>query len=523
MKILKLAATVMALFAFIITNAQIMYEDFENGGNLPDGWITNWEGGSNAVFNWTCHDGGYVVPDKAHKGDYNAYLRNNNGSFMAGLVRLTAPVLDLSSYAESTVALSFWQTNTNDGSMMWNELKVYYKAAEGDNWTEILLIGNENSVWHKRTIVLPEPYTNDYWICFVGEETISNGICIDDVDVFEYFYPPQNLEIASGDNYTDLLWETPAVADGLTEYKIYRNQQLLTTISSANNSYTDNSVVNHQAYQYYVSSVYGANESYASNEVFDAPLGIILPYFEGFENDGDKPYGWSQVFELSEQLWVFEDGGRDGNPISAYEGDYNAILTKYSSWTGRKTRLISPKLNLSSYNNATLTFQMANVEDYAGNPDLLRVWYKNSIDGEWEQIEELDTQHVNWTEISIVLPNISDEYWIALEGYAYLGYGICVDNFTVTTAVSTNSVLQNGNVSIVPNPSNGIFTVNSLSEINNASYITVSNVFGQIVSRYNINNNNAIIDLTSEANGMYLLTIFGENDEVVLSEKIIKK
>lgn len=436
--------TLFIMMLLIMVNllmAQIMQEGFENGGSLPTGWTSVWEGGSVVPFDWTCQDGGYQVPAQAHSGNYNAYLRNDNGSFQAGNVRLTPTALDLSSYAGSNVALSFWQTNANDGSIMWNELRVYYKTSAAGSWISLLVVGNENSVWQKRTVVLPQPYTADYWISFIGEETMSNGVCIDDVEVFEYFYQPQNLSISSSDAQVDLSWSAPEQSDNLTQYKIFRNRQELATVSSSELQYVDNSVLNHQAYEYYVKAVYNENESFPSNEVFDAPLGMLLPYFEGYENNGEKPFGWSEIFELNEQSWTYENGGRAGQPSAAYEGDYNALLSKFSSWTGRKTKLVSPKLNLSAYTDATLTFQMANVEDYSDNPDILRLWYKNSPTAEWTLIEEYDTQHAQWTEKTIVLPNVSDTYWIALEGYAYLGYGICVDDFAInSSSISTYSV-----------------------------------------------------------------------------------
>ena len=445
MRIFSVFLIFISLTFFSTLSAQIMEEGFENNGSLPTGWQTEWEGGSVVQFNWTCYYGGYEVPAAPHSGDFNAFLRNDAGSFQAGKVRLTPPSLDLTPYENSSVALSFWQTNTNDGSIMWNELKVYSKTSESGAWSEILLIDNENSIWQKRTIVLPKPYTDDYWISFVGEETKSRGVCIDDVEVFEYFYPPQNLAISSSDAQVDLSWETPEnISSSLNEYKIFRNREEIATVSGTELSYTDNSVINHQAYEYCVTAIYEDGESFASNEVFDSPLGVILPYFEGFENNGDKPFGWSEMFELNEQPWAYQSGGRDGHPSSAYDGDYNAILSKYSSWTGRKTRLVSPKLNLSAYPDATLTFFLANVEDYAGDPDILRVWYKNSESAEWEMIQEFESENVDWTEKTIVLPNTTDTYWIALEGYAYLGYGVCVDNFFInSSSIQTYSVTIN--------------------------------------------------------------------------------
>ena len=86
---------------------------------------------------------------------------------------------------------------------------------------------------------------------------------------------------------------------------------------------------------------------------------VIL--YEDFENGGDLPTNWTQIYEDGDNAWYAQDG--DNGSLSAYAGDYNAAFTHET--TGDVTKLITPSLDLSS--EASLS------ADKAGNlPDVYR-------------------------------------------------------------------------------------------------------------------------------------------------------
>ena len=72
-------------------------------------------------------------------------------------------------------------------------------------------------------------------------------------------------------------------------------------------------------------------------------------------------------------------------------------------------------------------------------------------------------------------------------------------------------------VKVSPNPSKGLFKV----ALNTESQIVVTNLFGQIVYANATANGIHVIDLTDQANGVYLVTVITENSEHI--QKLIKE
>jgi len=158
------------------------------------------------------------------------------------------------------------------------------------------------------------------------------------------------------------------------------------------------------------------------------PTGLVTVLAEDFVNPS-IPAGWTQVYQSGSTSWTFTSGGSNGNPPAAYEGSYNARM--YSSQTsGRITRLITPALNLSGASSATLTFwhTQAIRSTYQ---DELKIYYRTTATGSWVQVAAYNTNITNWTFKSITLPALSATYYIAFEGTARSGYGVCVDNVRV--------------------------------------------------------------------------------------------
>jgi hypothetical protein len=161
-----------------------------------------------------------------------------------------------------------------------------------------------------------------------------------------------------------------------------------------------------------------------------API-TTFPWSEGFEHGGSIPPFWDEELVDGAHSWVFQTGGHwNEQPPTAHGGTYNAAFIHQSS--GSKTRLVTPPLDLSA-GNAQLTFWHVQ-RAYDGDQDELRVYYKNTAEGEWTLIPGAEyTSHVaNWTQRMHDLPERSATYWIAFEGYDDYGYGVCIDDVSVT-------------------------------------------------------------------------------------------
>lgn len=150
---------------------------------------------------------------------------------------------------------------------------------------------------------------------------------------------------------------------------------------------------------------------------------------EGFENNGSIPQNWTQQIVTGNKSWTFVTSNSSNPPSSAHGGNYFAIL-KNSSSVAEKTKLITPTLDLSGYETATLTFWLCQAV-WASDQDEMRVFYKTSPTGSWTQIAEYTNNIGSWTQKSITLQNLSTYYVLAFEGTVQYGYGTAIDDVKI--------------------------------------------------------------------------------------------
>jgi subtilisin family serine protease len=177
-----------------------------------------------------------------------------------------------------------------------------------------------------------------------------------------------------------------------------------------------------------------------------SPTSTILN--ESFENGGAIPVGWTQEYVTGTTSWVFAAGGNSSHPAAAYDGSYNARLYRAST-TARVTKLVTPSMNISGVTSATLTFWHTQALS-SPNQDELRVYYRTSSSGTWTLLTTYTSNITVWTLETISLPNINSTYYVAFEGTAKYGYGVCVDKVQISTlSPDTSSWLTLNSGSIV--------------------------------------------------------------------------
>jgi chitodextrinase len=101
--------------------------------------------------------------------------------------------------------------------------------------------------------------------------------------------------------------------------------------------------------------------------------------------------------------------------------------------TDDKTRLIAPPVNFGPYTTAELTFWHC-MQEWAPNQDELRVYYKTSAGGAWNLLAGYSTNVAGWTKRTISLPDLGATYYVAFEGNARRGNGICLDDVLIMGA-----------------------------------------------------------------------------------------
>lgn len=177
----------------------------------------------------------------------------------------------------------------------------------------------------------------------------------------------------------------------------------------------------------------GSGTSYGNDVQFTTPCGTItsFPWTEGFENGGTIPACWTQERVNNSGIdWAFISGSGNSHPAGAHGGIYNACL-KDASTGDNKTILISPPLNLGGILNPTLQFWHTQAL-WSPDQDQLSVYYKTSASGSWQLLMTYTNNITAWTLENLALPNPTNDYYIGFEGNAKYGYGVCIDDVSVT-------------------------------------------------------------------------------------------
>ena len=148
---------------------------------------------------------------------------------------------------------------------------------------------------------------------------------------------------------------------------------------------------------------------------------VAIPYSEGFEG-GEMPVCWTKEGAGS---WMVGTGDYYSS-TGTHAGNYNALITH--SETNYVTKLISPTFNLSTTTAPQLTFWYIN-RAWVGDTDELRVYYRTSSTGTWQQVFATTEEHDTWTEATVSLPNTAIQ--IAFEMTDNYGYGVAIDDIYI--------------------------------------------------------------------------------------------
>lgn len=195
----------------------------------------------------------------------------------------------------------------------------------------------------------------------------------------------------------------------------------------------------------------GTGVVYSEKSAFETPPFI---FFQGFEWNDDYSKGfWLWEYNQNEYedypdyayVWKYVQNGiacPKIAPASPYQGEYNICFTfnrnyifheSYEEIDGFTADLVSSPLHMSQFPQAFLHFLYA-MPVWGGDQDILRVYYRTSANGEWKLIPgaEFANDVTAWTEATFDLPELSPAYQIKFEGTAHFGWGIALDNVSIT-------------------------------------------------------------------------------------------
>jgi hypothetical protein len=171
-------------------------ETFEDDSPSRDMWMQIRETGSS---DWTFETGaGNGNIFTAHDGILNARFTSTAA---LKITKLVSPIFDLTSVTDPKVV--FWY-----GQEYWapdqNELKVYYRTAFDQPWTEIFYDNTNIFMWMRQILVLPDK-SSTYQLAFEGIDNYGHSNVLDDVTVglITIWYGNVSSDWNDPDNWSD--------------------------------------------------------------------------------------------------------------------------------------------------------------------------------------------------------------------------------------------------------------------------------------------------------------------------------
>ncbi|MBK7213337.1 MAG: M6 family metalloprotease domain-containing protein [Bacteroidales bacterium] len=159
-----------------------------------------------------------------------------------------------------------------------------------------------------------------------------------------------------------------------------------------------------------------------------------FPYTEGFES-GAFAGCWTQANIIGANAWGINTAGINSHPAAAHSGTKLARCNVLISNAGYVTKLITPPMDISGVSNPSLSFWHTQ-EAWGSSQDILRVYYRTSGTAEWNELAVYNSSTTAWTRETIELPEPSANYFIAFEATVNAGYGVCIDDLSVSSPVA---------------------------------------------------------------------------------------
>jgi len=259
----------------------------------------------------------------------------------------------------------------------------------------------------------------------------------------------------------------------------------------------------------------------------NSTITLTSNYAESFENGLG---GWAQN-QTDDFDWTRNTGatpsGQTG-PDVAQNGSYY-LFTEGSApnFPNKVAILESPCFDLRNFEGSPELkffyhlFDGGNDSQLMGN---LVVDYK-TLSGSWINILNESGDHGNvWNLETQALPKdvVKLRFTMTTAGYCS---DAAIDNVTITsvakdaTAVSNNTLSEQAQFTLYPNPNDGKFTIS----VNNAEGFTfaVKDLAGRILKTQNIQNNTVTVDLSDYSSGIYFVAVTANGK--IQTQKIVVK
>ncbi len=333
------------------------------------------------------------------------------------------------------------------------EVTLNLKSASADTQLEIGIMNapddtasfvtlgtlHPTSSWAEATVPLAAYTGNGKYVAFRMRATSTTAsILVDDVvmDQHSSCAKPSNLTVTNfTDNSATLSWTVFSNSVGAwdIEYGLYGfTLGSGTALSVTDSTVTLTGLTASTPYTAYVRSNCGNEQSVWKSVTFTTSCGAITPpYTQDFENSAAFPDCWIEQFNSGTIEWLVVTP--TSNPQNAHSGS-KAICLKNASYTSYTTTLVTPFFKLQGLGNPTLYFWHTQ-KVWGNDQDTIAVLYRRAPNEEWVMLASYNQDIPDWRLDSLYLPNGTNTYQIAFQGTVRYGYGIYLDDISITADI----------------------------------------------------------------------------------------
>ncbi len=522
-----------------VANATIGADNFPvRTGTQSMEFFNNWQFATGDTLALT-----FPVMDSLTNADHRLRFWMSSSDFLteSGLI------IGTSSSQSRSAVFNPIDTVYNTSSNVWEEMVVDFTTANGYNGSDehIVMAFEMISTATFDNITIDDMTYEPIPTCWPPLDLVAQDIGID------------SAFLAWNDtNGNPISWQIEYGTSPLT-------QGTGTVVTTTSEPYELSSLTNATGYDFFVRAIctVGDTSAWSERGTFQtrcadlAPLSIAaLPWVEDFENNyGDTAYvgtrniaceasyEWNFITEnqTNGRIHIGDSAGFWGN---AARGTGAVLMDVQTSGLGLVKNELILTINMDSMTHFTdleLSFSARDFgdEDHPGDSVWMRGWegdpwvgifdIGNSVTATWTNFGTFDIDSLLFINGQVVSSSFQirfgqeDDFAVATDGIAY--DSIMIDGGTLTRPVSVGEIeAKLNNISIYPNPSNGLFTIN-INSIQKENYnVIVRDVKGQIVYEESVAVSGAYkddMDFTDFAKGVYFMQVQSETNSFV--EKLI--
>ena len=269
-----------------------------------------------------------------------------------------------------------------------------------------------------------DAYADTVEMCLNLSVTYLEPSCLDPTDLAVSDVTTTTASVTWTANNGETAWEYQVVESGATPAE--------TGTATSDNPLALTGLTANTAYDVYVRANCGDGVTSAWVMVsFTTPLTTqtSFPYCSSFDTDlGD----WSTEVTQGTSNW--ESASSSNNSVAAYSGGGSAYY--YSgNYNGDSSVLISRPMDITALASPQVTFQIAN-PSWGADQDVLEVWYKATAADAWSVLGTYSDATTTFSEVTLNLPNASNDYYIAFNATSGYGYGVLIDDVCIAEAPS---------------------------------------------------------------------------------------